>query len=348
MLQDNHYHEEMANQEILERVENCLFAFQSSLVHGPKPLLFLPGNRRSSMELSWRNGHLFTAVCCVLAEVHSLLRTNTFRTKRSIFYKHRHLFRTQRDIDVAIGLTCNILEASRFQLHILSTSRGLIAGDLVLETRKREMIDCRIPTSIPTFPEHFSIRCCSAKFVLIVEKDSVFQKLAYERTIEPTLSAALIVTAKGYPDFSTRLFLNALNERAQLPMVALMDADSYGIEIFLNYKYGPSRISHESGSNILLPNTQWLGIYPSEIERFELAGAHKLPLTQRDKKHITNLQHRFGDDTSINEELKRLAAYGHKIEVEALCSLGPHYLTQKYLRAKLERIQYANDGTMAV
>ncbi|KFD58319.1 hypothetical protein M513_00545, partial [Trichuris suis] len=307
----------MANQQVITKVENCLFAFQSSLVHGPKPLLFLPGNRRSSIELSWRNGHLFTAVCCVLAEVHSLLCSDTFRTKRSIFYKHRHLFRAQKDIDTAIGIACDILEATRFQLHILSTSRGVIVGDLILETQRREVIDCRIPTSIPSFPEHFNICCCSAKFILIVEKDSIFQKLAHERNTDLTLSAALIVTAKGYPDFSTRLFLRALSERTQLPLVALMDADSYGmrmwlsrtvilvsgIEIFLNYKYGPSRISHESGSKILLPNTQWLGIYPSEIDWFELAGVQKLPLTLRDRKHIVSLQYRFGDDTCVNEEV---------------------------------------------
>ncbi|CDW55979.1 TP6A N domain containing protein, partial [Trichuris trichiura] len=185
-------------------------------------------------------------------------KINKHSVFRSIFYKHRHLFRAQKDIDIAIGIACDILEETRFQLHILSTSRGLIVGNLILETRRREVIDCRIPTSIPSFPEHFNICSCSAKFVLIVEKDSIFQKLAQERSTDSILSAA-----KGYPDFPTRLFLRALTERTQLPLVALMDADSYGIEIFLNYKHGPSV---GSGSKILLPNTQWLGIYPSEID----------------------------------------------------------------------------------
>lgn len=48
------------------------------------------------------------------------------------------------------------------------------------------------------------------RFVIIVEKDAVFQRLAAEGFPEATSS--ILVTARGMPDFATRFFLQMLAE----------------------------------------------------------------------------------------------------------------------------------------
>ena len=49
----------------------------------------------------------------------------------------------------------------------------------------------------------------------------------------------LVVTAKGYPDYGTRQFLQNLGELVEgLRMFYVGDADPYGAEIFLTYLFG--------------------------------------------------------------------------------------------------------------
>ena len=49
----------------------------------------------------------------------------------------------------------------------------------------------------------------------------------------------LVVTAKGYPDYGTRQFLQNLGTLVKgLRMFYVGDADPYGAEIFLTYLFG--------------------------------------------------------------------------------------------------------------
>ena len=50
--------------------------------------------------------------------------------------------------------------------------------------------------------------CRSCSYVVVVEKDAVFQRLAEDGFAEET--GAILVTAKGMPDMATRAFLHSL------------------------------------------------------------------------------------------------------------------------------------------
>ncbi|OUC47341.1 hypothetical protein D917_07005, partial [Trichinella nativa] len=184
---------------VLRKIEHCIFAFCLSLFIGPRPALYLP---------------------------------------RNLYYKHRYLFRSEGDLDRAIKAICKILVTPRYKLNILSSPKGLVLGDLVLQLGSTEIVDCNSISTIPTRSDEFQVLTTSATFILIVEKDSIFEKLAMEKA-NSVLRSAILITAKGYPDFPTRLFLRKLYDYLKLPMFALMDADPCGIEIFLTYKYGP-------------------------------------------------------------------------------------------------------------
>ena len=65
-----------------------------------------------------------------------------------------------------------------------------------------------------------------AKFVLLVEKDAAFMRLAEDRFYNRF--PCIIITAKGQPDVATRLFLSKLKRDLRIPVLALVDADPYG------------------------------------------------------------------------------------------------------------------------
>ena len=45
----------------------------------------------------------------------------------------------------------------------------------------------------------------------------------------------VIITAKGQPDVATRLFLSKLKRDLRIPVLALVDADPYGLKIISVY-----------------------------------------------------------------------------------------------------------------
>lgn len=45
---------------------------------------------------------------------------------------------------------------------------------------------------------------------------------------------------KGYPDINTRLFVKQVSRKLNIPILALVDANPYGIEIMCVYRFGSS------------------------------------------------------------------------------------------------------------
>ncbi|VDP33326.1 unnamed protein product [Soboliphyme baturini] len=146
----------------------------------------------------------------------------------SLYYKYRSRYGTQRKVDYYVRLTCELLNEYREALHILATSKGLIVGDLVIQTRDGELLDCRTVTAVPQFCGNVKVIQSSAKYVLVVEKDSVFEKLVADN-FATVLGTGILITAKGYPDFSTRVLLRILQKHLHIPFFALMDADPNGM-----------------------------------------------------------------------------------------------------------------------
>ena len=68
-------------------------------------------------------------------------------------------------------------------------------------------------------------RSCKAKWVLVVEKDSVFQHVLHSGLLQ--LHPLILVTGRGYPDILTRRFLQKLQRIApQLPQLYLGDFEA--------------------------------------------------------------------------------------------------------------------------
>lgn len=75
--------------------------------------------------------------------------------------------------------------------------------------------------------------------VLVVEKDTVFQRLIQMELLTEK-KELLIVTAKGYPDYATRRFLRILWQQG-VSLFYIGDADPCGAEIFFTYVFGSQK-----------------------------------------------------------------------------------------------------------
>ena len=93
-----------------------------------------------------------------------------------------------------------------------------------------DLIDCtRMGVGGKAIPPHIdrvTEVSGTAEFVLLVEKDAAFMRLAEDRFYRDV--PCVIITAKGQPDVATRLFLRKLKEELNIPVVGLVDSDPYG------------------------------------------------------------------------------------------------------------------------
>lgn len=168
-------------------------------------------------------------------------------------------------------------------------------------------------------------------WILVVEKESTLRTLVSSNLHQSSRAGnGIIVTAKGYPDVSTRSFLRHLSishnpDCIPPPIYALTDFDPDGLAIMSTYKHGSFKLSHES-ANLNVPSIQWLGIQ----SRDALAGNGTseynglLRLSARDRKKATDMLEKSAvlqekvEETEWRRELQVMLMLNIKAEMEVL------------------------------
>lgn len=126
--------------------------------------------------------------------------------------------------------------------------------------------------------------------------------------------------------------LRLLWDKQAIPIFALVDPDPWGIEIMCTYRFGSLSMSHQS-ELLAVPSIRWLGIYPSEIEKFYNANE---PLTRKDISKLKDLLNRpyIKDEPLLKKEIQVLLDNNYKAEIEGI-EVTPSYLTKLYIRHKV-------------
>ncbi|KAL4078058.1 DNA topoisomerase IV alpha subunit [Scleroderma citrinum] len=229
---------------------------------------------------------------CVMNHVHQALDKGVSLTKRDLYYRDVALFRSQTIVDRLIDDLAATLKQDRADLNIRATSKGLICGSGLLihlvEGGALRLNDCE-GTLIPPGENiaRFEIEG-PITWVLVVEKEAIFQTLCkLQFTKYPTLPGrGLIITGKGYPDLATRQMVKALSDHLpNIPIVALVDSDAYGLDIMSVYKYGSQGLRHEN-EKLAAHRIEWLGIRASELSEFDIDLDMLIPITKHDEKKV--------------------------------------------------------------
>nr|XP_033818651.1 meiotic recombination protein SPO11 isoform X2 [Geotrypetes seraphini] len=77
-----------------------------------------------------KSAQRFALILKILSMIYKLVQSNMYATKRDIYYTNVQLFGSQHIVDTIIDDISCLLKIPRRSLHILSTSKGCIAGDL--------------------------------------------------------------------------------------------------------------------------------------------------------------------------------------------------------------------------
>ncbi|GJV93719.1 F-box domain containing protein [Tanacetum coccineum] len=116
------------------------------------------------------------------------------------------------------------------------------------------------------------------------------------------------IEGKGLCDVATRLFVMKLLMRRKLYVYALVDTDRDDLWVLC-----------DSGS--IIPDLKWLGIRPSDMDKYEIPEECRLPMTKEDLK--------AGRELNWKEKAKQ------KVELQAFGTFHFNYLTKFYLPRKL-------------
>ncbi|XP_055346654.1 meiotic recombination protein SPO11-like isoform X2 [Paramacrobiotus metropolitanus] len=193
--------------------------------------------RRNALSLfPERNARKFIAVVKVLARIYMLLKENLTATLRALFYEDVPFFIEQEAVNCAVNIITLMLRVPRYHLNIVASEKALVAGHLSFRDNN-VIFDCMHTysgISIPTSVDNVEILQSDAQVIFIIEKDATFQQLIAEGICGPEFPLPCIVmTGKGYPDYSIRLFLRKLWIQLQIPIFLITDSDPHGMDIML-------------------------------------------------------------------------------------------------------------------
>ncbi|KAL6987471.1 DNA topoisomerase 6 subunit A [Sarracenia purpurea var. burkii] len=275
----------------------------------------------------------------ILQLIHQLCMKNIHVTKRDLFYTDVKLFQDQTQSDTVLDDVSCILGCTRSSLNVIAAEKGVVVGRLIFSDNG-DLIDCTkmgmggkaIPPNIDRVGDMQS----DALFILLVEKDAAYMRLAEDRFYNRF--PCIIVTAKGQPDVATRLFLRKMKMELKLPVLALVDSDPYGLKILSVYGCGSKNMSYDS-ANLTTPDIKWLGVRPSDLDKYNIPEQCRLPMTEQDIKTGKDMLEE--DFVKKNpgwvEELTLMVKTKQKAEIQALSSFGFQYLSEVYLPLKLQQ-----------
>ncbi|TPX71547.1 hypothetical protein SpCBS45565_g01020 [Spizellomyces sp. 'palustris'] len=116
-----------------------------------------------------------------------------------------------------------------------------------------------------------------------------------------------------------------------LPILALVDCDPHGIEIYLCYKFGSKAMAFDS-DNLACPTIRWIGLRPRDWvnTEYQIDFNKLLVLTERDRRRALGMLRRgyIKQFTDIRIALSRILFHGRKAEIQAV---PPDILTGTYL-----------------
>ena len=106
-------------------------------------------------------------------------------------------------------------------------------------------------------PGYVDIKRCSAKFVLLIEKDTQFSRLSEDKFWKK--HNCILLTGNGQPPRGVRRLLYRLHNELKLPVYCLLDNDPWGYYIYSVIKQGSINLAFESG-RMAIPDARLLGV----------------------------------------------------------------------------------------
>ncbi|HEX6963393.1 MAG TPA: DNA topoisomerase IV subunit A [Lacipirellula sp.] len=304
-------------------------------------------NRRQLFDLSQAKAYMRTML--VASGCKRLLDQGKSTSLRGLYYMLKHTiegskentFDDQSESDTIIEDVEVLLESLREELHLYAQKRGDLVGDIVINDSGYD-IDCARMGSggygIPSIVEPEKIKLdpkkCGAKFVLHVEKDTVWQRFNEDRFWEK--QNCILTHGAGQPTRGVRRLLNRLHNELKLPIYCVLDNDPWGYYIYSVIKQGSINLAFES-QRMAVPDAKYLGLRSIDFKRCQLSDSVKISLNDTDKKRAKQIAKYpwFEKKPKWQSEIRQMLSNDFKLEVESLISKDISYVTEEYVPARL-------------
>ncbi|MGE3108049.1 MAG: DNA topoisomerase IV subunit A [Phycisphaerales bacterium] len=267
---------------------------------------------------------------------------------RGVFYKAKHTvagtkentFDTQDESDPILEDLEVLLGALREELHVFADNRGQLVGNITIIDKGDEINARRMGSGgwgMPSIvePDVIQFGKCEAKFVLHVEKGTVWNRFNEDRFWEQ--NNCILTHGGGQPPRGCRRLLQRLNQELKLPIICLLDCDPWGHYIYSVIKQGSISLAFES-TRLAIPEAKFLGIRAKDFVECGLSDAVKIDLTDNDVKRAKEIAAYpwFEHHRGWQKEIDLMLRNGFKMEVEAMINKGISYVSEEYVPARLK------------
>ncbi|MEI7862630.1 MAG: DNA topoisomerase IV subunit A [Planctomycetota bacterium] len=297
-------------------------------------------NCRQLFNLSQAKSYMQTLL--VATGCKALIEQQKSTSIRGLYYLLKHTiegtreetFATQEECDPIIEDLEVTLQTLREELRVYASNRGGMVGPITLIDDGDE-IDCaRMGSggySIPSIVEAnvIQIKSCDAKFILHVEKDTVWRRFNEDKFWRK--HNCLLTHGGGQPPRGVRRMLHRLHNELKLPVYCLLDNDPWGYYIYSVLKQGSINLAYES-KRMAIPEARFLGLRSRDYERCKLSPSVQITLNDTDIKRAKQIAAYpwFADKKAWQKEIGAMLSNGFKLEVESLISQGLSYVTEVY------------------
>jgi len=183
------------------------------------------------------------------------------------------------------------LNTLREALNLKADRKGYLAGNLVIED-VGDTIDCTkmgssgygVPSNVE--PNVVKFKKCTADFILVIEKDAVWQRLNEDKFWQK--HNCIIITGKGQPDRGTRRIVNRLHNEFKLPVYVLTDADVWGYYIYSVIKQGSINLSFLS-DRLGTPEAKFIGLTTQDVAAYDIPKNVTIKLNELDRKRAEEM-----------------------------------------------------------
>ncbi len=351
----------------LGKIVNLAETVSSKTIAGREPKIDIPTRAKSNTNWNKKRGILemgdatserplfdlktakqFMQTLLHASTIKDLIAAEKTSSLRGVFYKAKHTvsgtkentFDAQDESDPILEDLEVTLGALREELHIFAENRGSMVGNITI-TDKGDDIDCRRMGSggyaLPSIvePDVIQFKKCEAKFVLHVEKGTVWNRFNEDRFWEK--NNCILTHGAGQPPRGCRRLLQRLNQELKLPIICVLDCDPWGHYIYSVIKQGSISLAFES-SRLAIPEARFLGIRSKDFEACELDDAVKIDLTENDIKRANEIAAYpwFAENKQWQKEIAGLLKNGFKMEVEAMITKDISYVTEEYVPQRLK------------
>jgi DNA topoisomerase-6 subunit A len=287
----------------------------------------------------------------VAAKCHKFVNQNLHTTIRGLYYQlkfslgediEENVFSEQSESNPIIEDLEVTLDLKREDLNLNANRKGVLAGNMkVLDSFGNEKVEIdaskmgrsgwQIPSDVDNDIQFVDVK---AKYVLIVEKDALWQRLNEDGLWKK--ENCIVMTPQGQASRGTRRIIRKFADM-HLPIYVFTDADAWGWYIYWTIKTGSINLAY-IGKDVATPEARFIGVTMSDLDRYDFLNKLTIHATDIDLKRAQEmLDYKWiQSHKEWTEELQRMIKSKLKLEQDAL--QGPKLtFVDEYIVDKIKR-----------